>query len=100
MNLNERLERAQDRAAASFRVAEEADDEARGAEALGLVERVEACRDRARRHSELCAVWSATAGELRAERSTLDGCGFPIDGAGEVPPDLTDLTPQLNGRPT
>jgi hypothetical protein len=76
MTIQERIERAQRNAGASARVAQEADDEAMGYEAIGLKDKAETCRDRERRHTERAAVWSAAARQLRerqqARRSTAE----------------------------
>jgi hypothetical protein len=65
MTIEERIERAQRQAEQSARIAQEADDEARGCEAIGLTERAERCWDREMRHTENAAVYSATARQLR-----------------------------------
>jgi hypothetical protein len=69
MTIQERIERAQRNAEQAARIAQEADDEARGCEAIGLNERAERCRDRELRHTENAAVYSATARKLREQNT-------------------------------
>jgi hypothetical protein len=78
MTIEERIERAQRSAEQAARIAQEADDEARGCEAIGLNERAERCRDREMRHTENAAVYSATARKLR-EQQELTNAAFAME---------------------
>jgi hypothetical protein len=67
MTLRERYDRAHDKAAIHFRIAEEASDELMGVIGLNMKkERVEYLEDKIARHSDDCAIWSNTAAQLRA----------------------------------
>jgi hypothetical protein len=72
MTIEERIEQAQRKAKQSADSAQQADDEARGCEAIGLTERAERCRDRELGHTENAAVYSATARKLREQQETTN----------------------------
>jgi hypothetical protein len=66
--LDERIETARTRAERFTRWAQEASDEAKGAEACGLLERAEKCRRVAKSWIEDADVFAASAGKLTTER--------------------------------
>jgi hypothetical protein len=69
--LDERIERARTRAERFALWAQEANDEAKGAEACGLLERAEKCRRVSTAWTEDADVCAASAGRLTTERREL-----------------------------
>jgi len=67
-DLDQRIEAAQDKAEQRARWAQEADDEAMGAETCGLHERAEKLREQRDQWNQDADVWAATAGKLTAAK--------------------------------
>jgi hypothetical protein len=94
MTIEERIKRAQKNAQLSASIAQEADDEARGCEAIGLKDKAETCRDRERRHTERAAVWSAAARKLREQQESTNDLLWLEQHRVHVTPDRIDRAEQ------
>jgi hypothetical protein len=75
--LDERIEKARTRAERFTRWAEDASDEAKGAEACGLLERAEKCRRVAAAWTEDADVQAAAVGRLTTERKAAAVAALP-----------------------
>ena len=67
MTLQERIDAAHQKVSDSLIIAQEAEDEAMGAEAIGFHDRALLCHKRQIKHEDRAAVWSATARQLREQ---------------------------------